>query len=163
VCLRYLTRNGFYQNFVEVKLGFRTWGLPWLLQLHIRYLLSNPKTHMKMRNVEHFFTKSMIELSFNWRDLLPSIHMQNFHYWNQKRHFVLHKCEGKAHSSGCALILRLTPLCYYPRGYNPQMRGGPLEQALRLNNYYTNYRHTIVSCQVSTIHFLVEWLFYFEK
>ncbi len=45
MCLRYLTRSGFYQNFVEVKLGFRTWGLPWLLELHIRYLLSNPKAH----------------------------------------------------------------------------------------------------------------------
>jgi hypothetical protein len=94
---------------------------------------------------------------------LPSIHMQNFHHWNKKRRFVLHICEGKAHSRGRALILRLTPLCYHPWHYNPQMKGGPLEQALCLNNYYTNYRHTVVSCQVSRIYFLVEWLFYFEK
>jgi len=120
-----------------------------------------PKAHMKMRNVEHFFTKSTIVLSFNWRDLLPSpCKISTIDI--KKRCFVFHTCEGKgALSRGHALILRLTPLGYHPQGYNPQMEARSSRASPLLKHYYTNSRYTVVSCQVSTIHFLVEWLFLF--
>ncbi len=41
--LGYLTRSGLWQKFVEVNFFGLEHGLPRLLELHIRFLLSNPK------------------------------------------------------------------------------------------------------------------------
>lgn len=71
--------------------------------------------------------------------------------------------KGKAHSRALnpnfeAYALGLPPSRLPPSNEGRSSRASPL-----LKQYYTNYSHTVVSCQVSTIHFLVEWLFYFEK
>jgi hypothetical protein len=58
-----------------------------------------------------------------------------------------------------AYALGLPPSRLQPSNEGRSSRASPW-----LKHYYTNYRHTVViSCQVSTIHFLIEWLFYFEK